>query len=651
MSLVLGIDAGGTYTDGVILDMSDRSVIAKSKVLTTHDNLLEGIADCFQGLKSDALEAVQMVALSTTLATNAVVEGRGGEVGLLLIGHEPIGKLPVELYEVISGGHNVNGNPQTDLDLTEVRGAIRSFCGKVEAVAISGYFSIRNPEHEQKAREVAREMLNVPVICGHELSSSLGFHERTVTAALNAKLLPTIASLIESVKMVIKKEGLSAPLMIVKGDGSLMSESLAREKPIDTLLSGPAASIFGATFLAKPKDAIVLDMGGTTTDIAVMQNGVPRVNDEGAIVGGWATRVRAAQIYTYGIGGDSYLQVDKDNKLSIGPQRVWPLALAADKYPHLVEELNCRLESPKLDSYFGQPSDCYILTQHAIPVELTETEAEAVKILQKRPHTLNFLADEMQADPFRIDLRHLVNMGVIEKASMTPTDIVVAGGRYNQLNRNASVIGVTILAHKMKKEYHEFLELAMDTIIRNITKAILSSVIEFEGKRFNINEDPGAVYFINKALQPENEDLLDCSFRFKLPLVAIGAPVQAYLPQAAGKLNMELTIPPHAEIANAIGAASGNVVEAVEVVIKPEYDHFIVHTPWKRIELTSYEEAVEFARREASQKAGMQIEKAGAANYYLLTSQESISIEASDVIIETRISITAVGKPKWLEDS
>jgi N-methylhydantoinase A/oxoprolinase/acetone carboxylase beta subunit len=651
MSLVLGIDTGGTYTDGVILDISNQKIIAKAKVLTTHHNLTEGITECFQRLKCDAIKAVQMVALSTTLATNAVVEGRGGEVGLLLIGHQPIGELPVKIYEVIGGGHDVGGHPQAELDLTEVRNAIRSFYGKVEAVAISGYFSIRNPEHEQRARELVKEMLDVPVICGHELSRSLGFHERTVTAALNAKLLPTIASLIESVKEVLNKEGLSAPLMIVKGDGTLMSESLAREKPIDTLLSGPAASIFGATFLAKAKDAFVLDMGGTTTDIAVLQNGVPKVNNEGAVVGGWATRVRAAKINTYGIGGDSYLQVNKDNELLIGPQRVWPLALAASKYPHLVEELDCQLNSTNLDSFFGQPSDCYILVQQVVPVELTETEEKAVKILQQRPHTLRFLANEMQVDPFRIGLRRLVNIGIIEKASVTPTDIVIANGRYNQLNREASILGVKILAHKMKKNYQEFLELAMDAITNKISMAILNSVIGIEGNHFNINEDAGAIYFINKVLHPKDEDLLDCNFRLKLPLVAIGAPVQAYLPQVAHKLNLELTIPAYAEIANAIGAASGNVVEVVEVLIKPEYDHFIVHTPWERIKLTSYDEAVEFALTEASKKAALQIEKAGAASYGLVTNQEDIFFEERDIFIETRISVTAIGKPKWLEEN
>ena len=265
--------------------------------------------------------------------------------------------------------------------------------------------------------------------------------------------------------------------------------------------------------------------------------------------------------------------------------------------------------------------------------------------------TLKFLADEMKLDPFRIDLRRLVNIGILEKSSVTPTDIVHANGRYNQLNREASVLGVKILARKMKKNYQEFLELAMDTIVNKISMAILHSVIDIEDKHFNINDDVGAMYFINKVLQPKDEDVLGCNFHFELPLVAIGAPVQSYLPQVARKLNLELTIPPYAEIANAIGAASGNVVEVVKVLVKPDSnEQFIVHTPWERKELTSFDEAVKYALTEASKRAALQVEKAGAASYELITSQEDAFFEERDIFIETRISVTAVGKPKWLEE-
>jgi len=649
LSLVLGIDTGGTYTDGIILDVTNQRVVAKAKVLTTHDDLTRCITECFQELKCDAVHDVKMIALSTTLATNAVVEGRGGEVGLLLIGSEPIDKLPAAICEIVKGGHDAAGKPQAELDVEEVRNAIRKMCGRVEAVAISSFFSVRNPEHEQQARELVREMMDVPVVCGHELSSSLGFYERAVTAVLNAKLLPIIASLIESVKKVLKEEGINAPLMIVKGDGSLMSESVARERPIETLLSGPAASIYGAVYCGKAKDALVLDMGGTTTDIAVLTNEVPKINDEGAVVGGWRTRVKAAEINTYGIGGDSYIQIDKDKKLIIGPKRVWPLAMAAARYPHLMEELSLQWETKNFSSFYGQPTDVYILMQQNIAVQMTTTEREAVQLLKEQPHTQQFLADQMGIKTFFLDLSRLVEMGVLNKASVTPTDILHATGRYVQWNRDASILGVKMLAHKMGKSYQEFLDLAMEAIIDKIALSIMQSVVNFEGKDFDIQDEKGAMYFIDKILQPKKDDrLMGCRLEFNLPLVAIGAPVSVYLPEVASKLNLDLIIPPNAEIANAVGAASGNVVEVVQVIIRNDDEQYIVHAPWERRVFDNYDDALDYAQAEASKKAAVQVEKAGAADYQLNAEKEEVFIPGWNILLETRITVTAVGKPKWL---
>lgn len=649
LSLVLGIDTGGTYTDGIILDVTNQRVVAKAKVLTTHDDLTRCITECFQELKCDAVHDVKMIALSTTMATNAVVEGRGGEVGLLLIGSEPIDKLPAAICEIVKGGHDAAGKPQAELDVEEVRNAIRKMCGRVEAVAISSFFSVRNPEHEQQARELVREMMDVPVVCGHELSSSLGFYERAVTAVLNAKLLPIIASLIESVKKVLKEEGINAPLMIVKGDGSLMSESVARERPIETLLSGPAASIYGAVYCGKAKDALVLDMGGTTTDIAVLTNEVPKINDEGAVVGGWRTRVKAAEINTYGIGGDSYIQIDKDKKLIIGPKRVWPLAMAAARYPHLMEELSLQWETKNFSSFYGQPTDVYILMQQNIAVQMTTTEREAVQLLKEQPHTQQFLADQMGIKTFFLDLSRLVEMGVLNKASVTPTDILHATGRYVQWNRDASILGVKMLAHKMGKSYQEFLDLAMEAIIDKIALSIMQSVVNFEGKDFDIQDEKGAMYFIDKILQPKKDDrLMGCRLEFNLPLVAIGAPVSVYLPEVASKLNLDLIIPPNAEIANAVGAASGNVVEVVQVIIRNDDEQYIVHAPWERRVFDNYDDALDYAQAEASKKAAVQVEKAGAADYQLNAEKEEVFIPGWNILLETRITVTAVGKPKWL---
>lgn len=152
-------------------------------------------------------------------------------------------------------------------------------------------------------------MLGIPAVCGHDLSSGLGFSERAATCVMNARLIPVIADLMESVKKVMAEYGISAPLMMVRGDGSMMGEAEAKRKPVETVMSGPAASLIGAMRMTGMKDAIVMDMGGTTTDIGILRNGRPRLEPEGATIGGTRTRVMAAEISTSGIGGDSRILV------------------------------------------------------------------------------------------------------------------------------------------------------------------------------------------------------------------------------------------------------------------------------------------------------------------------------------------------------
>ena len=265
--------------------MTTGEIKAKAKAFTTRRDLAEGIHKCIQGLRHYDLSQVSLVALSTTLATNAIVEGRGCRIGLILIGHEASGSLPAQEIAAVRGGHDIKGRPLAPLDRDELEQAVRRLQGQVDALAISGFLSVRNPEHELEARAIAQQIWPVPVVCAHQLTTSLGFRERTVTACLNARLLPIIAELLEAVKKVIGSENIQAPLLVVKGDGSLMSEAVARQRPIETILSGPAASIVGATFLTGTDSALILDMGGTTTDIAIVEHGRPRLNGEGATVG------------------------------------------------------------------------------------------------------------------------------------------------------------------------------------------------------------------------------------------------------------------------------------------------------------------------------------------------------------------------------
>ncbi|MEK9719176.1 MAG: hydantoinase/oxoprolinase family protein, partial [Candidatus Puniceispirillum sp.] len=293
MTLVIGLDTGGTYTDAALLDTAKGTIVATAKALTTRDNLADGLGvaitallDNFAGTAAD----IGLVTLSTTLATNAVVEGVGGRVGLFMIGFDrsaldradlarAIGQDPVHF---IDGGHNADGSAATALDMTAVERLATELKNEVSAFAIAGHFATRNPVHETAARDAVRRLTGLPVTCSHELSSSLGGPRRALTALLNARLVNLLERLIAGTQAIMTGTGLCCPLMVVKGDGSLLEADFARNRPVETVLSGPAASLSGAAFLAGATSAIVADIGGTTTDIAILNQGAPRLKADGA---------------------------------------------------------------------------------------------------------------------------------------------------------------------------------------------------------------------------------------------------------------------------------------------------------------------------------------------------------------------------------
>jgi len=204
MSLVLGIDTGGTYTDGVVFDRVAREVLAKAKSRTTREDLSIGITRVIEAVEFDELDKIEVVSMSTTLATNAIVEGAGCEVGLIMLGYtpDPNKEIPATCIRTVPGGHNVKGQEKEPFDEAAVREALESMRGQIDAVAVSGYLSVRNPEHELKVKAIVKEVLDVPVVCAHDLTRSLGIYERTVTTVLNAKLMPIIDNLMKSVRIM-----------------------------------------------------------------------------------------------------------------------------------------------------------------------------------------------------------------------------------------------------------------------------------------------------------------------------------------------------------------------------------------------------------------------------------------------------------------
>lgn len=653
MSLVLGIDTGGTYTDGVVVDRSTKKIVAKAKSLTTRDNLCIGITKCINNMKFDDFSSVEIVSLSTTLATNAIVEGRGCEVGLIMIGMEPREELPVNHIATVKGGHDIKGKEKMPLDEDEVRNAIEGFRGKVDAIAISAYLCVRNPEHEIRVQKMVREILDVPVVCAHHLTRSLGIHERTVTAILNARLMPIIKELMDSVKTVLDEKNISAPIMIVKGDGSLMGEEQAQDKPIETLLSGPASSIIGATFLANEKDALVLDMGGTTTDIAILKNGIPRIDDEGARVGGWLTRVEAAAINTYGLGGDSYLQLDMEGGFKVGPQRVWPVTVMAYHHPHLLEELKT-IHLPQ--SYLllhSQITDCFMLLNEKESVSLSDFDRQVVDCVREKPHSLFVIAKQLGADPNFLDLSRLVNLGVLGRISVTPTDILHASGEYDQWNVEAAKVAVTLLAQRFRKSFDEFLVFAKNSIANELCYTVLQSLSNQDGNAFTLKDEEVARYFVMKQLENDEESNLCCKLQPKIPVIGIGAPVGAWLPPMAEKLECKLIVPENSEVANAIGSATGRIMNSVKIQINPgEFaDGYVLHSSWEMKKFEFLEDAVAYAKKFAAEKAREIALRDGAKNVEMLINHEdhyaTSNMIENDIYVGSTVEAVATEPPEW----
>ncbi|HID56663.1 TPA: hydantoinase/oxoprolinase family protein, partial [Candidatus Poribacteria bacterium] len=483
MKAGLGIDTGGTYTDSVLLDFETGKVVRKAKALTTRHDLSIGILDSIEALGDIPSDFIKLVSLSTTLATNSIVEGRGGKVCLIGIGYNPkllyegLGdSFPVREIHIIRGGHDIYGVEREPLDLEAAYRVILKTRDSVEAYAVSGYGAVRNPEHEIKVKELIRSLCDLPVVCGHELSDRLNSIKRAVTAAFNARLIPLIRELILSVERALKAKGIDAPIMVVKGDGHMMSNRMAVERPIETILSGPAASVMGGRFLSGCRDGIVVDMGGTTTDIAVLYDGSPRLSGEGARVGGWQTSVLAADIQTTGIGGDSHIRLDPRLGFTISPRRVVPLSLLSSRHPEIKKEL-LRIGSSKREPVFTyQPSDFLILSRS----DGRSGRPEVISQLRGGPKSIDQLARAIGTHPVLLNLSDLEESGVVMRSGLTPTDVLHYRGMYLKWDREAAEIGVRLYSRWLGISPDKFADGVLEAVERKVAREIAGKIISDE---------------------------------------------------------------------------------------------------------------------------------------------------------------------------
>jgi N-methylhydantoinase A/oxoprolinase/acetone carboxylase beta subunit len=665
--MLLGIDTGGTYCDAVLYDQA-AGVQASAKALTTKHDLSLCIGEVMERvLAGRTPEDVQLVSLSTTLATNAVVEGQGNPVCLILIGYDEaslqraslaaaIGRDPLAF---IAGGHGPLGDEQAPLDEDAARTAIAQHAGGVEAFAVAGYFGVRNPAHELRVRDLVRETTGLPVTCAHELTSNLDAPRRALTAVLNARLIPQIQTLILAVRERMKALRISCPLMVVKGDGSLIKDEVALTCPVETILSGPAASVVGAQALSRETDIVVSDIGGTTTDIAVLRGGRPVLDGNGAVVGGWRTMVEAISVHTFGLGGDSDVRLAEQRwpdgpGLEIGPRRVVPLSLLGKQHPDVLSELQAQRRQDRSRDWDGRFA---LRLRTADSDTLSPSERRLWDALAEGPRPLNHLLRNFAA---MLPLTRLIERGLVIHGAFTPSDAAHLLGKQQGWSVEAARLGAELLARsgaqsrRLPELSTEALaELALERVVVRSGEVLVEALLAEEGERpLEADKGPGR-RLVARALQPKaarQAGLLAPSLGLNLPLVAVGAPAGTYYPILAERLGVRQVVVPHAEVCNAVGAVAGGVSQRVRILVTaPGENCYRVHLPEGLRDFADREEALALAREAAHDMARGQAITAGALAPE--TELEEIDRVAEvfggdPIFVEAEVIATAVGRPR-----
>lgn len=658
-SLVLGIDTGGTYTDAVLLEYTSRRVLASHKSLTTKRDFSIGIENVIEGIHIEDPAAIKMVSVSTTLATNAIAEGKGKRVALFLVGYDPelIANFKMERrfatphFYYFRGGHDLYGREKAELDLPGILAQVNKIKSQVDAIAVSSYFSPLNPEHENRAHNAIARVCDLPIVLGHQLSTKLGSVERATTAALNASLLAVLQDFIIAVRRAMERRRIVAPLMMVRGDGTLMSDEFASRTPVETIHSGPAASAIGGRFLSNLDDALIVDVGGTTTDLALIERGQVTVSPEGATVGEYKTSVQAANLLSIALGGDSHITITRDGQIAVGPERVLPLSHLASDTPDVGKRLKALARRQWAQATPDWLEYWYLLREPQAGLLETTQQETLVALLRSGPQPLPDILKHLKVlHVGQVDARELLRQEVIGKAGLTPTDLLHVEGTMTLWDAEAASLALAVFAHHRWRDPAEVRRAIWD----RITEMALHAIVSFlSGKRLPApgtvdperDESVGPWFFHNSLYHTHPH--LETQFRLRQPIIGIGAPAGFFLKPVADALHTELILPRFHEVANAVGAIAGTVMVTEEILVYPMLDAvgmevlgYYAQTGEERFEYEELADALAHAHALSRERALGGALRSGADNPQVMVEQRSDGLDTY------RIRAKAMGNPR-----
>lgn len=653
MKIGIGIDTGGTCTDAVIYQFEKKEILAFGKTPTTKDDLSKGIGNILDQLPRELVDQAEVIALSTTLATNACVENKGGRAKLIFFGVNPgnvtrvgneYGLALDDSLLFIDSKTRPNGEIVEYPDWEEFRSNIHEWLRDCDAVGIVEMFAQKSgAELEKTAREIIQEEMGIPVVCGYSLFSESNIIKRGASALLNARLIFVIEEFLAAVKKALDDRNIKAPFVIVRSDGSLMTGEFTASRPVETLLCGPVASVMGATELTNEENCVIVDIGGTTTDIAFVKQGVPQRVKTGVRIGKWDTFVKGLFVDTFGLGGDSGVVLDDDNKLLLEEEKVMPLCMAAAKYPVLLKHLEN--EDRSGTRIINQQKNIYLRIKD-ISQNSSYTEQEiAVADYMKEPHSLEEYKKTQGETILVSHIERLIREGVLIRCGLSPTDVMHVKGDFDKYDKRASVLGVKIMARAMWIEPDELAEMVYDEFKKKLYYNIVRILIEDAYPRIRECRlgEPEEIMIkdaYQRAKYREDREFIGFHYTTPATLVGVGAPTKLFLEDVAKLLEAKVVTSEYSSVANALGAVVGNVSASVqmEVTFQQDISQYVVFGCGQRIEFEGLEEAKSTADEIAREKAREEAVLRGAEEAAL-----QVSLEVKEDIVQTEFGPLYMG--------
>lgn len=627
MKIGIGIDTGGTCTDAVVYQFEKKEILAFGKTPTTKEDLSIGIGKALDQLPEEYLQQAEVIALSTTLATNACVENKGGRAKLIFFGVDQ------DVVRRVGGEHGLtmdeslifidsqtrpNGEVVREPDWEEFEANLHEWLDDCDAVGVVEMFANKSgAEMEKRAEKLIRKELEIPVVCGHSLFAENNIIRRGASALLNARLISVIDEFLKAVQKALDARNIQAPFVIVRSDGSLMTGEFTATRPVETLLCGPVASVMGAAELTQEENCVVVDIGGTTTDIAFMKKGRPQSVTSGIRIGGWNTFVKGLFVDTFGLGGDSGVIVDAERRLSLEAEKVMPLCMAADKYPSLLPYLKAQAEDPS--RIITNQKNIYVKNRDITdPSAYTKQELQLYGWLQE-PRSLESLKKEYGELIMPHHLQRLLKEGYLIRCGVTPTDVMHVRGDFNAYCTEASQYGLQIMAKSMYTNVEALGQLIYDTFKRklycNIVRILIQDAFpELHGNDLHASMESLIDKAYDQAKSGKPSVFLGTGFTTPATLVGVGAPTKLFLEDIGPLLGTSVVTSQYSPVANALGAVVGHVTASVTIQVNYQVDEgcFIVSGSGYREQFDLQEEAEAMARKLAKEAATQEAEARGA---------------------------------------